>query len=242
MERVIYDQMAAYDQVHWWYTARRRVLSALIKRLIPLPAGARILEIGCGTGHNVPMLRGFGTVDAVELDPDARAIASDRLGMPVIGASLPVLEGVPEGQYDLVALLDVIEHVADDAAGMAGVARRLRPGGRVLLTVPAHQWMWSAHDLLNHHHRRYSRRSLEQLVEGAGLKLERIGYFNSLLFPLAVAQRWAGKLVGREGGGDTPPVAPLNRLFDAVFGAEAYLVGRVPMPPGLSLYAIAAAT
>lgn len=242
MDRSIYDHMAEHDQTHWWYTARRRVLAAFIAREIPLPADARILEIGCGTGHNVPMLRGFGNVDAVELDPAARAVASKRLGIDVVGASLPGLEGIAERRYDLVAILDVIEHVEDDRAGLAAISRRLRPGGRVLITVPAHQWMWSAHDTLNHHHRRYSKKALAALVAGAGLKLERMSYFNSLLFPLAVAARLAGKATGREGGEDQLPPAPLNRLFDRLFGAEAYLLGKVPFPPGLSLVAVASAT
>ena len=241
MERIIYDRMAELDQLHWWYTARRRILSALIGREIKLPDNARILEIGCGTGHNVPMLRGFGTVDAVELDNDARSVASDRLGINVIGASLPELAGVAEGCYDLVALLDVIEHVEDDHAGLASIVRRLAPGGRVLITVPAHQWMWSAHDQLNHHHRRYSKKKFEALIVGAGLKIDRISYFNSLLFPVAVAARLAGKLTGRDDTDDKLPPGPINRLFDTLFGAEAYLLGRVPLPPGLSLVAIASA-
>lgn len=242
MDRSIYDHMAEYDQTHWWYTARRRVLAAFISREIMLPADARILEIGCGTGHNVPMLRGFGTVDAVELDPAARAVASERLGIDVMGASLPGLEGVADRHYDLIAILDVIEHVEDDRAGLAAIARRLKPGGKVLITVPAHQWMWSAHDLLNHHHRRYSKNTLAALVAGAGLKLEQQRYFNSLLFPLAVAARLASKATGRDGGEDKLPPAPINRLFDTLFGAEAYLLGKVPLPPGLSLVAIASAT
>lgn len=242
MDRSIYDHMASHDQTHWWYTARRRVLAAFIAREIALRADARILEVGCGTGHNVPMLRGFGQVDAVELDPAARAVASERLGIEVVGASLPGLKGVGVHLYDLVAVLDVIEHVEDDRAGLVALAERLRPGGKILITVPAHQWMWSAHDTLNHHHRRYSKKSLAALVAGAGLKLERMSYFNSLLFPLAVAARLAGKLTGREGGGDTLPPAPVNRLFDRLFGAEAYLLGKVPLPPGLSLVALASAT
>lgn len=242
MDRSIYDHMAEHDQTHWWYTARRRVLAAFITREIALPPDAHILEIGCGTGHNVPMLRGFGCVDAVELDPAARAVASDRLGIEVLGAALPGLEGVAERHYDLVAILDVIEHVEDDRAGLAAIARRLKPGGKVLISVPAHQWMWSAHDTLNHHHRRYSKKTLAALVAGAGLKLDRLHYFNSLLFPLAVAARLASKAMGRDGGDEKLPPAPLNRLFDRLFGAEAYLLGKVPLPPGLSLVAIASAT
>lgn len=242
MDRAIFDRMAELDQTHWWYTARRRILSAFIAREIRPPANAQILEIGCATGHNVPMLRRFGTVDAVELDPESRAIASNRLGIDVRDASLPELVGVPDHHYDLVALLDVIEHVGDDRAALAAIARRLRPGGRILLTVPAHQWMWSGHDVLNHHHRRYSRKALVALVRDCGLKLDRIGYFNSILFPLAVAARMARKLTGKEGKDDALPPAPVNRLFDRLFGAEAYLLGRVPLPPGLSLIAVVSAT
>ena len=165
-----------------------------------------------------------------------------RSGIAVRNASLPELVGVPEAHYDLVALLDVIEHVGDDRAALAAIARRLRPGGRILLTVPAHQWMWSGHDVLNHHHRRYSRKALVALVRDSGLTLDRIGYFNSILFPLAVAARMARKLTGKEGKDDALPPAPVNRLFDRLFGAEAYLLGRVPLPPGLSLVAVVSAT
>ena len=240
MERAVYDQMAALDQTHWWYTARRRILAAFLSRYGALPADARILEIGCGTGHNVPMLRQFGTVDAVEMDDAARAVASARLGIEVSASSLPGLQGVAQGYYDLVAMLDVIEHVEQDRAALAAVTTRLRPGGRVLLTVPAHQWMWSAHDRVNHHHRRYSRASLTRLIEDSGLRIDRMGYFNSLLFPLAIAGRLAAKLTGKDDL-DQLPARPLNALFDRIFGAEAYLVGRVPLPPGLSLIALASA-
>lgn len=242
MDRVIYDRMAELDQSHWWYTARRRILAAVIAREIALPSDARILEIGCGTGHNVPMLRAFGAVDAVELDDDARGVASDRLGMAVTKAALPALDGLAPGSYDLIALLDVIEHVEQDHDGLASIRERLRPGGKILITVPAHQWMWSAHDRLNHHYRRYSAKALRVLVEGAGLKVEKLSYFNSLLFPIAVAARFVGKLTGKDDTDDKLPPAPVNRLFDRVFGFEAQLVGKVPMPPGLSLLVIASAT
>ena len=242
MERVVYDRMAELDQVHWWYTARRRVLADFIQREVRPPADAQILEIGCGTGHNVPMLRAFGTVDAVELDDDARAVACNRLGMAVVGASLPTLAGLPRNRYDLVALLDVIEHVENDVAGLSAVARLLSPGGQVLITVPAHQWMFGAHDRLNHHFRRYSRNTLRDLIEQSGLRVDKLTYFNSLLFPLAVAERLAGRITGKEETDDSLPPAALNRAMAAVFGAERYLIGRVPMPPGLSLIALASAT
>jgi SAM-dependent methyltransferase len=241
MERQIYDRMADHDERHWWYTARRRILETLIRRHVRPPPAARILEVGCGTGHSLPMLRRFGDVEAVEIDPSSRAMAEKRLGKPVHDSSLPELPGLPTGSFDLICALDVIEHIADDRATLAALAARLKPGGKLLVTVPAHPWMWSAHDVANHHHRRYSQASLRALMAGSPLKLERIGFFNSLLFPLAVASRFAGKLRGKDGSDDALPPGPINTLFAAVFAAERHLLGRVPLPPGLSLFAIASA-
>jgi len=198
MERSVYDQMAALDQQHWWYVARRRVLTELIRRRVRPPAGARLLEIGCGTGHNLTMLSQFGSVDALEVDQTARSLAEKRLGKPIFSAPLPDLAGVPVGQYDLVAALDVVEHIEDDRAALQGIARLLKRGGKLLATVPAHQWMWSAHDVVNHHQRRYSKSAFRKLIEDSPLKLEAIGYFNSLLFPVAVAERLMSKARGKE--------------------------------------------
>ncbi len=242
MERIVYDQMAQLDQRHWWYRARREVLAALIRRRARPPTGARLLEIGCGTGHNLAMLGEFGEVDALELDAIARAVAEKRLGRPVMGAPLPELRGVPERHYDLIGAFDVIEHIDDDRAALASIAKRLKPGGRLLITVPAHQWMWSAHDEVNHHQRRYSKRTLNALIGGSPLKLEAIGYFNSLLFPLAVAQRLVSRLSGSKDSDLAMPPAPVNYAFERGFAAERFLIGRVPLPPGLSLFAVASAT
>ena len=239
MERQVYDRMAELDQRHWWYRARRKVLAALIERVARPAPGARILEVGCGTGHNFPMLEEFGTVDAIEVDPAAREMAERRLGRAISSAPLPVLDGVADASFDMIGSFDVIEHIADDAAALAGIARCLKPGGKFVMTVPAHQWMWSAHDVVNHHQRRYSKSGLEALFRASPLKLEKMGYLNSLLLPVAIAARAAGKVTGKDDGDDTLPPAPLNAALEKVFAQEARLIGRVPLPPGLSLWAVA---
>ena len=242
MERVVYQQMAELDDRHWWYRARRKIIAELIRREAHPPADAEILEIGCGTGHNLSMLSGFGHVDGLELDDEARALSEKRLGRKVMSAPLPELAGVPDGHYDLIGAFDVIEHIENDVAALASIATKLKPGGKFVMTVPAHQWMWSAHDRVNHHKRRYSRRSLKALVDGSAMRLEKIGYFNSLLFPLAVAERATSKLRGKDSADVKLPPAPLNAIFETAFAAERYLVGRLPLPPGLSLFAVASAT
>ena len=241
MERSVYREMAELDQRHWWYRARRDVLADLIRRYAEPPADARILEIGCGTGHNLEMLKMFGDVDGLELDEEARTIAEQRLGRSVMSAPLPELAGVSDRAYDLIAALDVIEHIDDDSAALTAIAAKLKPGGKFVMTVPAHQWMWSAHDIVNHHKRRYSKSSLKRLVEGSPLKLDKLGYFNSLLFPLAVAERLSSKLRGKDDADVKLPPRPLNAALETVFRAERHLVGRLPLPPGLSLFAVASA-
>ena len=239
MERVVYDQMAELDERHWWYRARREVLDALIRRVARPPKDARILEIGCGTGHNFAMLSAFGHVDALELDEDVRRFAEKRLGREIMTSPLPELVGVADKSYDLIGAFDVIEHIDNDHAGISSIASKLKPGGKFIMTVPAHAWMWSAHDVVNHHKRRYSKRSLKRLIEDSPLRLNSIGYFNSLLFPAAIAERLASKARRKEDINVALPSPPLNKALERTFAAERHLIGRVPLPPGLSLYAVA---
>src|SRR5947209_5275316 len=125
MERAVFDRMAELDQDHWWFLARRRILKSLIARVVQPPKKARILEIGCGTGHNLAMLKSFGRVEAGERDRCARAVANKRLPRKVKEAKLPDLSMFERNGYDFIALLDVLEHVSDDLASLRAIHRRL---------------------------------------------------------------------------------------------------------------------
>lgn len=238
MERAVFDRMAELDQHHWWFRARRRILNALVEHVVKPPKDARILEVGCGTGHNLAMFARFGRVDASELDPCARALASKRLGAEVKEARLPDLSMFERNGYDLIGLLDVLEHVADDLDSLRAIHRRLKPGGALLMTVPANPWMWSAHDAAHHHVRRYTRKQLEELFLRSGLEVQLLSYFNTLLFPMIAGARILGKLIGKESADDTLPGARLNKALERVFGWEARLVGRLSLPFGVSLVAV----
>ena len=238
MERVVFERMAELDERHWWFVARRRILSSVICRVVRPPKHARVLEVGCGTGHNLGMLGAFGTVDACELDAVARGLASDRLGRPVLEARLPDLSMFAADSYDLIALLDVLEHVPDDLGSLKAIRGLLKPGGALLLTVPANPWMWSAHDEAHHHFRRYTRRHLAKLFADAGLEIQLLSYFNTLLFPLVAAARVMGKLLGRESADDAMPSAIANAGLKRIFGLEEDLIGRASMPFGVSLIAV----
>jgi SAM-dependent methyltransferase len=238
MERAVFDRMAELDQHHWWFLARRRILETLIVRTVKPPRKARILEVGCGTGHNLAMLNKFGTVEASELDPSARALSSKRLGRDVKEAKLPDLSMFERNAYDLVALLDVLEHVPDDLASLKAIGKRLKPGGALLLTVPANPWMWSAHDTAHHHFRRYTKKQLASLFAQAGFEIQLLSYFNSLLYPLVAAARIAGKITRKESADDQLPGDFVNKVLQSIFGLEAGFIGKLPMPFGVSLVAV----
>jgi hypothetical protein len=114
----------------------------------------------------------------------------------------------------------------------------LKPGGALLLTVPANRWMWSAHDVAHHHHRRYRKSEIEKLALDAGFRIELLSPFNSLLFPPIAAVRLLGKVTGKDDSDDAMPGALVNRTLDTIFGLERSLIGRVPMPFGVSLVAV----
>ena len=237
MERVIYDRIRVLEGQHWWFTGRRKVLTGLLQDL-PLPERARIIEVGCGAGGNIEMLRAFGDVTAIEPDEDSRAYVSQRLNMPVQGGLLP--DGLPVGPggFDAVCAFDVVEHVDDDEGAVKGLARLLDPGGFLVITVPAYQWMWSHHDELHHHKRRYLKQKIEALVRGAGLEVVRSTYFNTLLFPAAAAVRLAKRAVGNTSEDDKMPPRSVNALLSGVFGAEAGWLKRHSLPFGLSIIII----
>ena len=240
MDRSVYQRMAQHEERHWWFRARREILAALIRRLVAPRPDCRLLEVGCGTGGNLALLRRFGEVDAYEYDEEARRIAHEKSGTAVRPCALPSDIDAPDGRYALVLLLDVLEHIGDDIGSLKSVAPKLAAGGHVLLTVPAFPWLWSSHDVAHHHFRRYTPDSLRRTADAAGLQVVRIGYFNTLLFPLVVATRLVKRLTRHPGSDDAMPGPAANALLRFIFGLERFLIGRVPMPFGSSIFMIAA--
>jgi SAM-dependent methyltransferase len=239
MERHVFERMAEIDQDHWWFVGRRRIVAALIARFRPKPAPLRILEIGCGTGSNLPMLQGFGEVEAVEPDDQARALAHRRTGVSIFAGYLPNVP-LEDARYDLIVMLDVLEHIPDDVAALECLRSKLAPGGRLLLAVPAMPSLWSGHDVAHHHQRRYTARSLEAVVKAAGWRTLHRGAFNTLLLPAIVAIRTLHKMLGSTGGdADQIPPARLNRLLAALFGWERHAAVRGLFPVGVSLALVA---
>ncbi|SHH85634.1 class I SAM-dependent methyltransferase [Cognatishimia maritima] len=238
MDRGVYDRMNALEAEHWWFVARRRIIETAIRQFVPLGPSPRILEAGVGTGGNIAMLQQFGDLQGFEFDAPARDMATAKTGLSVPYGALPDDIPFSDGRFDLICLFDVLEHVEPDAESLAALAQKLAPGGRIFVTVPAYPWLWSEHDVSHHHFRRYTRKSLAQAAQSAGLTVERFFNFNVFLMPLILGVRLVKRLLGSKASDDVMPGPGLNRVLGRVFAAERHLIGRTPMPAGVSLGAV----
>jgi SAM-dependent methyltransferase len=228
------------EERQWWYAGQRAVAAALIEPWAAGRSGLRLLDAGCGTGFNLVALAVLGHAVGIDLSPDAIRFCRER-GVRAARAGLLALP-FAEGRFDVVTSFDVVYHdwVSDDRAAVAEMARVLRPGGVLLVRVPALEALRGAHDAEVLTRRRYTKGELERLLEGCGLAVLRASYCNSLLLPLLFARRTLDRLLGREGSDVGFLPAPLERLFGFAMAVEAWLVRRgFNLPLGASVLALA---
>lgn len=243
MERSAYDRWYELDDTHFWRIAKRELVLELVARHKPAGAELRLLDIGGACTLLSRELGRFGAITLVEHDAEMARFAAETLGLEVRQGSLP--DGLPAdlgGPFDVITLIDVLEHIDDDVAAARAVRGLLRPGGLLIVSVPAVPLLWSEHDVSVHHKRRYMAGTLRPVLAAAGLEVERLTYHTSLLLPAVFAQRMWSRL--RRGTGERAeypvqvPPEPLNRLFYAVMNLERRLLRRVDMPIGSSLVAV----
>lgn len=237
MERDAYTKLAELEATHWWFTGRRAIVDAALGRL-GMVEGARLLEVGCGSGGMLPVLARHGHVCGLELDEAMRARAAAR-GYEVREGWLP--DGLPPAysNFHLIGLFDVLEHVEDHTAALRALRQRVVPGGQIMLTVPAYAFLWSGHDVVNHHYRRYTRTGLVGALAASGWQVEWVSYFNTVLFPAIAGVRLGKRLLKRaEGDLEGLPGARVNSVLAWLFGLEARLIGRLRLPFGVSVMAV----
>jgi SAM-dependent methyltransferase len=216
------------EEAQWWYAGQRAIAAALLGPALPVRPGgtARLLDAGCGTG--------------IDLAPEALAFCRAR-GVRAVRASLLSLP-FADRTFDAVTSFDVLYHawVEDDRAAVAEMARVVRPGGVLLVRVPALRALWGAHDVEVQSRHRYTRGELVRLLQGGGLRVERRTYCNSLLFPLLFARRTLDRMLRREGSDVGFLPAPLEWAFRKALLFEAALVRRgLSLPIGASVVALA---
>lgn len=240
VEDALKSKMLEVEDHHWWFKGRRRIIRGELDRLA-LPQRARILDAGCGSGSLLEGLSGYGNVSGIEVDSELAQIARSRdHGEVRIGR----IEQLPweSDHFDLTTCLDVIEHTPDDQPPLRELWRVARPGGWLVLTVPAYPALWSYHDELNHHYRRYTRTSLRAAAAEAGWRIERLTSFNALLLAPAalvrlVQRRW--RPADKHSVGLERLPEWLNQVLEWPLRLEARALAQgFTLPMGLSLLAV----
>jgi len=241
MDPIAYEVVHKVEESHWFFVARRRILSRLLDEVMTGSDDAKTLDVGCGTGATMRLLERYGEVTGVDISPKAveycREQGRKRLCL-ASGESLPFVEG----SFELVTALDLLEHLEHEAAGLREMWRVLKSDGRLVVIVPAFMFLWSEFDRFSGHYRRYSGSELKQRVEEAGFEVARLSYFNTLLFPVIWGVRTLKNLMGRRAsaGADLDlPGRVLNGLLTWVFSLESGLIARGQLPFGVSLLCVA---
>lgn len=225
---------------HWWYAARRTILDRVLSEVhaAGLPKGT-LLDLGCGTGSNLPVLEKYGKAHGLDMSPEAVEFCRLQGIDNVTRADLDHLEGVPPESASVVLLADVIEHLDDERPCLEAARAALAPGGALIVTVPAFMFLWSPADDLAHHRRRYTAPELRQVI-GSLFEIEHLTYFNTFLFGLVLAGRATEKLLKRQGDDSyAVPPTPVNQTLKAIFAAESFLVPKRKLPFGVSLLCVA---
>jgi SAM-dependent methyltransferase len=222
---------------HWWWRARETLILATLDRWKPEKGWPSILDVGCGDGLFFEKLRRFGTVEGIEMDPAGLRRDgpwADRIHLGPFDQTFQ-----PGKSYSLVLMLDVLEHFEDATAAIRRAVQLLEPDGMLILTVPAFPILWTSHDDLNRHFTRFTRARLTKLIESAPARLLEIRYFFRWMAPVKLAVRAKEAVSGAKPA--TPAIPPdwLNRLLHAISRFEENTVGRLPIPFGSSLLAVA---
>lgn len=242
MQEVVYHTNYKFEDTYWWFTARSEVVRHVIKKICKLENNSTILDVGCGTGGFArDMMKDGYEVIGLDTSEIALQYAEMRGIKKLYNSTLDKFN--PENEnIDAITILDVIEHIEDDKAVINDLANTLKSGKWLIATVPAYQWLWSKHDEIHMHYRRYKKSEFKKMFKDAGFEVKFASYYNTFLFLPAVLKRFVDKLTGAEKKQTEPveKVSPnMNKTFDTIFKSEKKFLPDVKFPFGLSILLIA---
>jgi 2-polyprenyl-3-methyl-5-hydroxy-6-metoxy-1,4-benzoquinol methylase len=240
MEKNYYKEYYHLEREHWWFQARAEILMSHIKSVFNNKKDLKILNIGAATGYSSQLLMQFGEVTSIEYDKDCYEFTRDTVKIPIINASITDLP-FEENTYDLVCAFDVIEHIEDDKAGVKEMRRVCKSGGVLFVSVPAYMFLWSEHDVVNHHFRRYTASQLRGVFDAQDANIFH-SYFNFwLFFPIAFIRLLKGKaknVTADQAQSDFNSFKSgiLNRVLYFIFKSEnIFLKNNIKLPVGVSI-------
>lgn len=240
MDKELYQHYFEHEETHWWFVARRQIIKKVLDTYAPIQDSASntILEIGTGTGGNLKMLSKYGKIYGMEMDQNACEIAKSRDICDVKQGKLPK-EFPFDINFDLICMFDVLEHIEKDVETLNSIKKKLTHRGKIVLTVPAYQWLWSHHDVVNHHYRRYNQKTLQKVVSDVGLTVTYISYFNTWLMPIIASIRLIkNSLRLKENSDLSESNKYMNKYLTHIFASERLLMPKLTLPFGVSLIAV----
>lgn len=236
MEKYIFDEMAELETSHWWFCARRDIISQVLNKYIRDRNNLRILDVGCGTGSYLKLLKKFGQVLGLEPNKSMAEYCQNQDSV-IINCQIESYQS--KQKFDLVTVFDVLEHIADDQKVIKTLTDLLNKDGYLLLTVPACKRLWSRHDLACHHHRRYEAQDITRLLQD-DFRLIYISYYNFFLFPFIFAGLKLKHLFKSDQLPAKLPNKLINWLLYRIFSSERKIIASGKnMPFGVSIIALA---
>lgn len=240
MKKEEYANMLSMDQIHWWFLGMTEIMTHVLGRFYRDGANLRVLDAGSGTCWFSTALKKFGSVTALDIEPSLEQVCKSR-GVERFVAGDVAAMPLEDGMFDVVVCSEVLYHqfVKDDTRVMKEFLRVLKPGGRVLVKVPAHAYLGGAHDEVNLTRHRYEKSEVRALFINSGFKVEFLSYANFFLFPIVFLKRMLERVLPGELGSDIRPVSTfLNMILFGVLRCEAAILSRMRLPQGSSIICV----
>jgi SAM-dependent methyltransferase len=224
---------------YWWLVARKLIIKKVIDSFCSKNGDLEILDVGCGKGVNFQLLASYGKVYGFDSDSQSLDVAKRRTNAEVKKGDFP--KNIPfQNNFDLICMLDVLEHIEDEVLALKVLRKKLKTKGNLLMTVPAYQFLWSTHDIINDHKRRYQKDKLVKLLQQNGFNILYATYYNIFLFPLAIMLALYRNLRIKKTESKLK-ILPLflNIILTKIFSGERFFIPKYSLPFGVSILVFA---
>ncbi len=240
MQNHLYKEMYELGNKHWWFLSKKKIILSMIKKYLPEKENLKILDIGCGSGLMLNDLENIGKVYGLDSSDEAIKFSSQKFNGTIKKGFLPNDIPYTNGTFDIITVLDVLEHIEDDKTSLSKIKDLLTNEGILIITVPANMHLWSHHDHIHHHFRRYTRDNLHKKIILSDLKIEKMSYYNSLLYiPIYIVRKFNTIFRKTKANSDLKlPCKIVNSILKMIFSFEQTYLRKFNFPQGVSLIAI----